>query len=117
MERVLCIYALLVRVSDASEVANRTLTEITQKATRSLFDAFAHCPHVDPPDGAKCVWIDRDLESRNLNVYSCAVCGNIGTDWRQPNIIHGIREGFCSRGRFVCDACRDEQMTMDNSLR
>jgi hypothetical protein len=108
MERVLCIYALLVSVSSDPSKSDAELSEITDTVKGSLEAAIQDRKGAVAPHGAAYVWIDQPSDPE-LNIYTCSICGKIGTDWTKADRIYGVPEGVCEQGNFICDVCRDER--------
>lgn len=118
MQRVFTIFSILAYVSDDLNEANEQLSTIGQLVGDSVRRALRDCKRVKRvhgPEGVTCVWVDDQWQGKPLNLYSCNLCGQLATDWQLPDVVFGVREGTTVNGVFLCDVCRDENMTSGKS--
>ena len=111
MKRVFTIFSILAYVSDDVSEANDQLSTIGQRVRKSVRQALRDCDQVHGPEGVTCVWVDDEWQGKPLNLHSCNICGQLATDWQMPDVVFGVREGTVVDGVFLCDVCRDENMT------
>ncbi len=115
MRRVFTIFSILAYVSDDQNEANEQLSTIGQRVGDSVRRALRGCERVHGPEGVTCVWVDDEWQGKPLNLCSCNICGQLATDWQLPDVVFGVREGTTVDGVFLCDVCRDENMTPGKS--
>lgn len=103
MQKVVCVFAILVDAPDKEGDANTMLNSITGDALEGLEQHLANYSNVHLPQSSSYVWIDPS--DPLCNVYTCEHCGRIGTASNRENMVFGLPEGTMKRGVYVCDEC------------
>jgi hypothetical protein len=113
MKRVFAIFSVLAYVSDDLQEANEQLSHIGQRVGDSVRRALRGRESVKGPEGVTYVWVEDEWQGKPLNLYTCNLCEQLATDWKLPDVVFGVREGTSVDGVFLCDVCRDENITSE----